>query len=1245
MRITLLAVVAVPFLWLCSMAPELYGGNNLLDNPNQVIWKFSPGMWDGTLEGANVQVSKGSAKEVGRRPGPIFPYISWGRPLAGKPVQATIIAPHRSYRDVVELCERLSLAVTSIQTSSFTEAASSCIFDQYPNLGAKPEEWLDLIRRELQKPADAIVIGKVQWRCFPADIRKTIVEKVRAGAGMLYMNPELARRESKAERQGGGAGGVIVLLPVGELDAKTGAPAQGGEVVSVSLEPVDASHPSVRNLTGLRLPQLEGKEWTSIVFAGELGKGRVLAVDWPFRIEHGVGPRTTNEESRAAMYSSGAWGLFKHSLVGASHETELPCAYEYLMSFVAKATLWCARREPECCFERIELSGDRELLVARSEPAQKLSVWAEIRDAKGLTGTAIQVWKPAPQKLRLPVLPGGTYFINARLTDGRSVYDWGTVRYDVPVSSGAPKLLREIRLREVAPLAGRPIVGEVVAEDGWSKDDVLRLSLVDTFGRCLWRTAPTGERLSKSVPFRAEFDPGRSNAVVLQAERIRGGEVMEQLEKTVCLARRELDGDFAFIGWTDFIYNNRVMRQDMEICRRLGMDAAMHVGPSLREECVRSNMRLAHYVLRVTNVQVRGFSHPSNLETWQRLFRRAGQEMAPFAPLTMTFGDETCFGWPDDGTAVTSYLTPPYSDQTFRLFLGWLFDKQWGHLDLAAINKAWGTSFKSEDEIKVLPIEELRRTNSRGQWVAEAMWADWLFQRLLRESAESGRSEIPYAYYGDEGVGNMYSGEGHDYYLLQKDMDICQLYDYMQGPFFVKSFARPDSLRGMWTGNYGYYNGEVDEEWMRSRPWRSLFYGMNSEWWWMTSLSIRSDGRPIPCFAAYAEEIRKIRSGPATLLLKVATPYPPQVGVLYSPNTVHVHTFEQNTAGPHRFDLSVACQGLIRAGYSFKVLHPSQLDDPSELGSGYKALVLPAVLALSETQVATIREFVKSGGLLIAGRAPDQYFSEFGIPYDKDPFRSVFKAGATPEEYTYGQGRALFLKDPFGLSPLERYKNVLGQTYTEKHNQTLAEMFRHFIEGQAACKPPVSFTLPDGRILSDGEISTFADGPTLYIGIDRNGRYWEGEQLKWLKWDDYEEEVETTLTLPRASYVYDVTRGEYLGYGKSIKTKLTSYPRLFAALPVKAGAPKLEFVSAKCCRGKSLSATVFADKAFAAVLHVSVRNAKDEVLPWFERNVIVSDGSARFELPIALDEEPGRYLLTVRDTVSGGTDSGVFRIE
>ncbi len=289
----------------------------------------------------------------------------------------------------------------------------------------------------------------------------------------------------------------------------------------------------------------------------------------------------------------------------------------------------------------------------------------------------------------------------------------------------------------------------------------------------------SGSSPQERTPFNIAFDPGRSTTLILHAERLRGGEVIEQCEKTVCLATRELDGDFAALLWAGFGDDERYNRQNLALLRRLGTDAIVYAGANFREMCARANMRVLWNPDRVTGGSGGDFCKPEILERWRTLYREQAAGGKALAPLALTFGDETQYDWRSDGAVITS--GPAYRDQDFRVFLGQLFGEAAGKLDLIALNKAWGTAFHAEDEIKVRSLDELRAAHAPAQWVCEGLWVEWQFHRLLAESKKAAEAEAPLSYYGDEGVCDIHTGDGHDYYLQGKDMTLYQCYDTASG--------------------------------------------------------------------------------------------------------------------------------------------------------------------------------------------------------------------------------------------------------------------------------------------------------------------------------------------------------------------------------------------------------------------------------------------------------------------------------
>ncbi len=143
--------------WVCMLALGLVSGvygasDNFRGNPNQVRWKFSQEM--------------------------DTPHIAWAKPLPGAPVNATIIAPALAYRDVAELCQRLSVHVTPVMTESYQQIPMLSQYDAaYPDLGDTPDIGMALVQERLQQPADVMVIGKISWSAF----RVTVPAGVGAG--------------------------------------------------------------------------------------------------------------------------------------------------------------------------------------------------------------------------------------------------------------------------------------------------------------------------------------------------------------------------------------------------------------------------------------------------------------------------------------------------------------------------------------------------------------------------------------------------------------------------------------------------------------------------------------------------------------------------------------------------------------------------------------------------------------------------------------------------------------------------------------------------------------------------------------------------------------------------------------------------------------------------------------------------------------------------------------------------------
>jgi hypothetical protein len=1194
------------------------GQSNMEANPNNIQWKFSQ---NGDFE-----------------------HIKWGKNLADKQITATIIGPCFAYRDIVELCQRFDLKVNRVMTGNFSRIPDDKThYYKFPDVGDSPEHWNKLVNAELDKPADVIIIGKVQWNAFSVEQKNKIINKVQAGCGLLYINPELTFKNNKA---------YMDLW----IDAKEKTkPVTTKMNHLIELKKINSKHYSVQSLKNLKLPQLDGKDFKDIIYEGAFGKGRVLAIDFTFKINHKLSGKANdlNLKYKTYMYNS-SMGIyhFRHCLLPSYNSALLPCSYEYLMSCLAKCIRWCSRRDPSGKITDISLKNN-QLTVAVSKHKKNTDIVYEIRNSEGMTGRVIQKGKINTLPINIAAPDSTRSFINIWLNDRNGkVIDWGTLSIINNGTINKKTYINNITISPVAPAKGSPVTGMIKLTHPLSSDEDLKLYAVDNFNRILCKQIFKSPQ--KSPLFHLDFDSGRSVSVNLIAERLKNGNIQEKKSEIVVFSTKKLDCDFAFVMWAFFTYHDRQYIQDLAICQRLGINAMQYTAPSFFNNVLNANMRLVKQVARITDRQVGGFSDPAKVQQWYKLYRKAALKLEPYAPLAITEGDEAHFAHGKDGAAVTSkFAHSAYSDEDFRFFLCDYFGMN--RLNLKKINQLLGTEFKDINEIKVKSIIELRKEKNCPQWVLEAIWADWMYRRILRTGVNAVKSVLPDTYCGDEGImSSPYSGYGHDFYQDRFSKDIYQMYYEGAGRFMVKSFGPQKSLRGSFAGNYGYMGGEMDEEWMRSFPWRLLFFDMNSVWWWMLEFSVTCDGKPIPCLEQLSEEVKRIKHGYATLLLNAADPVAPVVGVLYSPNTIHVDTFyKQKPARPyhgkHKGSLTKACEALSAAGIPSQILHQSQLNNLNELNKGYRALILPAVSTYSLKQLKTIKEFVRNGGILFADEFPERLYNELGIAYKENPFMKFLKKTGD-HEYAFGKGKALLVKEPFSLSHTYRYEDDYGKTFSEKQKKPLSLIFREFIKTQANYTPPASFKyFSNGQYEKYAEINFFQNDSALYIGIDRIGRYWEGNKFRWLQWDDYVEDADFDLLLESPAHLYDSLNGNYLGHGTSFKLRINSMPRLLSALSCKIDAVQLLGLKSDYIPGETVRGTIKVNhkdgnKNFSSVVNLSVKRKDGKELPCFLRNMIVNQSNGEFTLPLALNEEEGDYLITAKDTASGVSITKEFHI-
>ncbi len=96
-------------------------------------------------------------------------------------------------------------------------------------------------------------------------------------------------------------------------------------------------------------------------------------------------------------------------------------------------------------------------------------------------------------------------------------------------------------------------------------------------------------------------------------------------------------------------------------------------------------------------------------------------------------------------------------------------------------------------------------------------------------------------------------------------------------------------------------------------------------------------------------------------LLATYQPTPPEVGVLFSPQTYYLHWAQEGHANRAMAALTGYCRGLIKRSIPYRVVEEEHLGALE----GLKVLFMPRTLVVDDDTAAALRRFVEGGGTLV----------------------------------------------------------------------------------------------------------------------------------------------------------------------------------------------------------------------------------------------------------------------------------------
>ncbi len=1149
----------------------------------------------------------------------VTPHLPFARPLAGGPIKALFIAPRACHRDTAELAQRLDLDYRVVMTFTRDRLGGIAAIAHTHIIGGMPDDVERELLTKLKQRYDCIVVGNLHFDILPMEVQYAILRQVYDGVGLLLTHHQAGRGE--------------YLQRAIDFEASKDDPAEVAAGVPLTALPqwanVKSDEEAARKAVTLRTFQ----------------RGRICLLN--------LG-RTRRTNYLTPLTTGITWV-----------EED-----EYL-SLVAKAILWCARRDRPVRLAAVSLQppagegsvvprgvlGQAKIaarMVSQGGPPRaqaELVVRSESGEELLRKQAEVKVPRQAEATFELAPLPVGKYFADVIVRRGKAVLDWGAISFTVtaPVTWAELACDREYvkpgeEYRLTATLSA-PAPGEMLAT----------AVCADCYGRELFRAQKKLADGAKQVSFASRLVDPVGNLLVARVRLVQGGQTVDEQRLEIPVRLLLPEGDFSFLMWgcggdelaRRYVYEQLVAQ---------GVDTVNHGTPEVLARYglhglagIRAGL---HFNERKEENNIRSpcFTDPQHLAKVRERLLGVAQSHVKYGGTGYTLGDDNILG-------VGDICFSPTCLTDLRRELKGIYGT------LEALNAEWGTKFAAWDEVRPTTLAEARKTKQYARWCDHRMHMESVWAGIHRFAREVVESVDPGAPVGSDAACGRGSFGGYDWWKLSNIMTLWNVYPSPVQVELLRSFHHPKAYTGLWFGGYLRQRYNAYQRWL---PWYTISRGLSAAWWFKDYSgctetcqedAIAPDLRPFECFATSAREVREIKRGFGRLLLG-AERESDGIAVLYSQASIHAATLF-----PTFGTVDAAMGGVIRlladAGFQYHFISYEQLASGILKERGYRALVLPLSQALSPAEKQAVGELVRAGGVVIAdlrpgvldghckpdddaawrglwgvqsfGAEPErmsaldaeiklpggQAVTLKGLSADGSLKAGAARAGGTAAEapllltHAAGEGLTALLNFPFASY---QRKNSVGAAWQTLLRDLLA---------QRGIQPRVHLALKPAP--ADCEVLLYRDGPAEYIAL-LAGPNSEADRY------------EGTVKLPERRRLYDCRAGKALGRTDTLQVKIgRGEARLFAALPYEV--QKLELSGTTGCRAGQpvrLHVRLRADRAPGRhVVHLSVADPEGHEKAYLARNVELRGGVAEARIPTALNDAAGRWMVTARDIATG----------
>ncbi len=1268
----------------------------------------------------------------------VTPHVDWATKLQGGPIKGFFIPSVQYGRDMVELMQRVELAPTTVSIDRNWDINCWGIGDFYGHefRGDRDDfrTVYSYVEKDLTGPAHFEVIlipGLNGWSRMTRPARDAVLRRVREGAGLVLLHPFLGDvkghpfKGDEAEPDAR----LWELSPlVGVADDtvnERGYPEVNQDALVKGKWETARQHFITEGLPLGLLPEGQtGGSFYKYAAAGDVlirsgehpvvavknfGKGRVVAFAY---VEEGFTPQSINPI-----------------------ETKIYWNYwEYQYSLLARALVWAAARESGARISSLSADGQALRLALASDAPRRVEIEVAAKSEFGQSLGSHKMRKElsvGDNSIEIPFAllrsavasPGGKKIFDLVVRDAQTgaTLNWGSA-----VSHSAKRAMVTMSKPAVDVYKRGETLSAVLRATGDLRGLQLRMRVFDDLGRLL-ASINRPARGERTFSYQLKNFVGKQAHIV--AELVdESGALIDQLraKPVMVVAEKRREHEYTALvsfGGTKHYLQDAQMRQVRAAAADTGLTWSMgEVDNSLNVP--RGSFGVYWYDRGPTTPEgleraIEDFKKTGDFEslgylTKKELYRRTGD--TKFLRRTPSFNDpafiktltdivrasarnkaryQMDYYFVGDEGSLTSYGDPvdfDWSPEALADFRVWL-KGEYGTLD--ALNRSWKSSYKTWDAVTPSTTEQARKSGNFAPWADHRSFMEDTFARAYRSVREAVIEGDPQGRIALSGTQETNAYNGADWYKLDQVIDDFLSYEGGNQWDMHRSFAKPDSMIGFWTG-YGSRGLAV-----QNAIWTAATHGvLHPNIFWMYAF-LDPDMTHSQSARDMGAAFKSLRHEGVGKLLMESKRVGDGVAIHYSMPSVHgasILGYHRNFDGganvaPEKANANFPANrdGWVNAvkdlGLQFDFVASEQIEQGKLTADKYRVLILPMSVALSDKELKEIDSFVRGGGVVVADAATammDEHCSwrtgamlneMFGINTAESNKRQLGAHGGAIE--VTGDGAQFKLKSEelggivateanvkptqnstplisIGGAPsvfarqIERgwafYLNTLFDRYPKMRGEKFGGAGHRALLGaifeRAGVRPAVEVLSTGGKRLTNAQVARFQFGDSQVLTIVKDNLGVEGvvgqDGVTTYKDAGLGEVArqEISIKLPRRYFVTDVRTGKSFGLTDALRTSIVVGDAVVLALNPAENRLTLRG-PASIARGEQPEFSIASSASGRRLVRLHVLAPDGTMLSHYSKNLLVDGVDQKFVLPSALNDASGEYTLRATDVLTG----------